>query len=240
MKRIISLSVIILFVTLSVCGQKGKKVLLFETNSGALGQAIEIHFNKGKSFKDPTFAFWIEDMNGNYIETLYVTEYLATGVYRHAKLAEGRPFSRPGVAKRPSALPNWLHKRNDGSPLLPTPDKPIPDAITGATPKSNFILKTIGIEKIPNKFKIMMEINQPFDYNEVWTKENYPDEFDYTYSAQPALVYSVEIDATNKQEEYMMQLIGHSHYSGKDGKLYSDISTITSAKNIVDEVKVIF
>lgn len=240
MKQVLYLSIIFMFVASSIYGQKGRNTMVFETNAGALGQKLEIHFKKGKTFKDPTFAFWIEDMEGNYIESLYVTEYLATGVYRHAKLAEGRPRSRSGVAKRPSSLPYWLHIRNDGSPLLPTPDRPVADAITGATPKSDFILKTVCVEKMPSKFKLMMEINQPFDYNESWTKESYPGEFDYSYSAQPALLYAAEIDSRNLQKEYMLQVIGHSHYSGKDGKVYTDVSTITNALSIVDEVKVVF
>ncbi|HOO84801.1 MAG TPA: hypothetical protein PLS94_09570 [Prolixibacteraceae bacterium] len=239
MKHLVILFVIITVFVLSMFGQKSRNVMVLETNAGALGQKLEIHFQKGKSFKDPTFAFWIEDMEGNYIETLYVTQYLATGVYKRARLAEGRPLSRPGFAKRPSTLPNWLHKRNDGSPLLPTPDKPVPDALTGATPKSNFILKTVSVEKLPKQFVIMMEINQPFDYNEVWTKVRYPDEFDYSYSAQPALVYSAQIDADNLLDEYIFELKGHSHYSGKDGRLYTNMESLSTALDIVDEVKVL-
>ena len=38
---------------------------------------IEIEFIRGKSFNHPSFAVWTEDLEGNYIETLYVTQYVA-------------------------------------------------------------------------------------------------------------------------------------------------------------------
>jgi hypothetical protein len=216
-----------------------KRNIVFETNAGADGLRLEIQFTKGKAFKDPTFAIWVEDIDGNYIESLYVTQYLATGIYRHARLAEGRPLSRSGEAKRPSSLPVWLHKRNEGSPLLPTPDRPVPDALTGATPKNNFTLKTVCVENIPSKFRLVFEINQPFDYNQHWTKESYPGEFDYSYSAQPALLYAVEIDTKEKATRYKLTPIGHSHFSGRDGKVYTDLSTITTALQIVKEITVV-
>jgi polyphosphate kinase len=34
--------------------------------------------------------------------------------------------------------------------------------------------------------------------------------------------------------------IGHGHYSGKDGKLYTDISTLTTAKNIAEKLTIRF
>jgi hypothetical protein len=218
-----------------------KKSKVIETNIGEVGASLEIYFMKDNSFDKPTFAFWIEDTNGKYIETLYVTNYLATGTYKHARLGEGEPYSKRGPAKRPSSLPYWLHKRNiraDGITYLPTPDKPVADAITGATPKSDFLLKTIVKSVLPRKFNVMLEINQAWDYNEYWNENKFPAEFDYTYSCQPAIVYSATIDLDNPKGEVTFSLIGHAHYSGKNGDLYEDISTLTTAKTIVKEVTV--
>ena len=36
-----------------------------------------------------------------------------------------------------------------------------------------------------------------------------------------------------------MKIIGHSHYSGKDGNLYPDLSTLTTAVQIVKSIKVV-
>lgn len=234
---------LILIINSTVYGEhkKSTKTNAIETNVGEKGIPLEITFLKGKSFDQPTFAFWIEDMDGKYIESLYVTNYLATGVYEHYRLAEGDPNSKRGPAKRPSSLPYWLHKRNiraDGKTYLPTPDKPVPDAITSATPKNSFILKTVAKSQLPNKFRVLMEINQPWDFNEFWNKDKFPGMFDYSYSCQPALVYAVTIDKDNSQKEYPLSVIGHSNYAGLDGELTSDVSTLTTALHIVKEVKV--
>ncbi len=219
-----------------------RNIAVIQTNVGEDGKGFEIYFQKSKSFDKPTFAFWIEDSDGKYLQTLYVTNYLATGVYGHAQLAEGKPRSKPGPAKRPSSLPYWLHKRNvraDGVTYLPTPDKPVPDAITGATPKKDFLLKTVATGQLPRKFKLLMEINQAWDFNSYWNKDLYPGEFDYSYSCQPALVYSVDIDLNYPEKEYKLACVGHSDYAGKTGTLFPDISTFTTALDIVKEIKVV-
>ncbi|HKM94560.1 MAG TPA: hypothetical protein VJY41_12985 [Prolixibacteraceae bacterium] len=240
MKQIMLILLLIVVPMLEPFAQiRSKNVVEFETNKGLNGKKLEIAFNKGKKFKDPTFAIWIEDMEGKYIETLYVTQYLGSGIYRHAKRAEGRPLSKSGPAKRPSTLPVWLHQRNNGTSLLPTPDAPVLDAISGATPKNSFILNTASTQKLPAQFKVMFEINQPFDYNKHWTKEIYPAEFDYNYSAQPALVYAAVIDNSKKSDKVQFELIGHSHYSGRNGELYSDVSSFTTALSIVEKIFVV-
>lgn len=240
MKQITLILLLIMVPMLEPFAQIGsKKVIQLETNNGVNGEKFEIIFNKGKKFKDPTFAIWIEDMEGKYIETLYVTQYLGSGIYRHAKRAEGRPLSKSGPAKRPSTLPVWLHQRNNGTSLLPTPNAPVPDAISGATPKNNFILKTVCTQQLPTQFKVMFEINQPFDYNDYWSKELHPAEFDYNYSAQPALVYAAVINNSTKSEKIKFELIGHSHYSGRNGEISTDLSTFTSALSIVEKVFIV-
>lgn len=58
-------------------------------------------------------------------------------------------------------------------------------------------------------------------------------------SCQPALVYSAEIDQNQPKVKYVMEPIGHSHYSGKDGNLCTDLGTITTALEITEEIVVI-
>ena len=60
------------------------------------------------------FAFWIEDMDGNYIDTLYVTQWTAQGGYR----------------RRPTSISQWV------SAALPSDMQQLEiDTISGATPK---------------------------------------------------------------------------------------------------------
>jgi len=205
------------------------------------GDNLEIKLYTGKHHNYPTFSFWIEDIEGNYIETLFVTKYLASGIYGYGSLGEGKWDNKPGEARRPATLPYWLHKRGikaDGETYLPTPQQPVPDAITGATPKANFLLQTKSTEKLPQRFRLMMEINQPWDWNEFWNNSRYPDDTDYKSSCQPALIYAVTVDQSKNDSEFFLNPIGHAHYAGKDGDLYTDLSTITTAKEIVYKVSV--
>ena len=71
-----------------------------------------------------------------------------------------------------------------------------------------------------------------------WTNNKFPGDEAYKTSSQPAIVYEALIDMDKMTDFYVLEIIGHSHYSGKNGQLYENIETITSAKKIVDIVKV--
>jgi hypothetical protein len=244
MKVSIIISSLILMLAISSCKNKHLSSPLFETitsNKSAGGTEMTITFYKGPAHNYPTFSFWVEDLEGNYIETLFVTRYLASGIYGHGSLGEGRWDNKPGEAKRPATLPYWLHKRGvkaDGETYLPTPEQPIADAISGATPQNNFILKTSTKQQLPAKFRLMMEINQPWDWNEFWHNNLYPNDPDYKTSCQPALVYAVMVDQNKPDANYHLNPIGHSHFAGRDGNLYTDLTTFTSAKQIAHKVTV--
>jgi hypothetical protein len=47
-----------------------------------------------------------------------------------------------------------------------------------------------------------------------------------------------EVDLDHPQAEYTMKVIGHSHYSGKTGELFTDLGTITTALQIVGSLTV--
>jgi len=208
-------------------------------NQQGKGISFEIEFRKGKAHNHPTFAFWIEDLDGKYIQTLFVTQYIATGTYAHGQLEPGKWNDVEGSAERPASLPYWLHKRNVKNrkgTLLPTADEPVPDACTAATPKSDFILNTKADAQLPKKFRLLMEINQPWDSNAFWNNAKYPESWDYRASLQPALVYATTIDLENGGNEYWLNPVGHSHWTGEDGKLYTDITSITTAKEIVEQI----
>jgi hypothetical protein len=66
------------------------------------------------------YAFWIEDMDGNYIDTLYVTRYTAGEGYR----------------RRPQSIPQWVLAAKPGDMRAAEID-----AIEGATPKpGNYVV----------------------------------------------------------------------------------------------------
>lgn len=220
---------------------KNKTIEELTSNIKGKGVEFKIEFQAGGAFNYPSFAFWLETLDGKFIQSLYVSKFAATGIYGHGDAGNGEWKKEKGEARRPGALPYWSHKRgikaNDGG-YMPDPEHRVVDAFTGATPNGNFVLKTKSNTNLPEKFKILMEINQPWDWNEYWTTNKYGNNIDYKTSSQPSLIYAVTINQNSKMNEYFLNPIGHGHYAGEDGELYTNISTITTAKDITKLVKV--
>jgi len=241
MKTIVA---IIISVILAGCASQQKLTVekeIISTTPEKIYTKLEIELTTGKYHNYPTFAFWVEDLEGNYIETLYVTQYYAKGFFGHGEAAPGKWKNEPGEARRPAALPYWSHKRNikaaDGL-YSPSSETAVPDALTGATPKANFALKTGSKVSGDKMFKVLFEINQPWDSNDFWTNNKFPDDINYNTSLQPALVYEAVITPDSPKTEYIFKLIGHSHASGETGELFTDITSITTAKEIVSKIVV--
>ncbi len=209
------------------------------TNLNEKGPGIVVHFTRGKNFNHPLMAVWIEDTNSNYLQTLYVAESIAKGIFGHGDASSGKWM--PGPLRRPAALPVWSHRRNiqekDGL-YVPTVNTPLPDAVTGPTPQGDFSIISNLTENIPAVFDVYFEINQSWDWNEYWTNAKFPDDENYKTSAQPSLIYVARIDTVTGQKTTELKIIGHGHYSGKDGKIYHDLSTITTAMNIAEKIYV--
>ncbi|MEE4198623.1 MAG: hypothetical protein V2I54_13370 [Bacteroidales bacterium] len=235
--------IVLVFVVLEIKAQQSQDACLqevvFETNVEGQGPEIEIQFFEGPEIYYPLLAIWIEDTKGNYIQTLYVAESIAKGVFNFGEVRDNRWVN--GAKRRPAALPYWGHQRGIQAPdgwYIPTPEDPVPDAYTGATPTSGFILKTRADSMLPDQFTILLEINQSWDWNEYWTNSKFPGDEHYKTSAQPAVVYAVTIDLTKDKTLFEMKPVGHSHYSGKDGALYPNISTLSTALQIADRILV--
>jgi hypothetical protein len=81
------------------------------------GRRLEFSFayNKQRMVASSQYAFWIEDMDGNYINTVYVTRYTA----------------KDGHIRRPKSLPLWVAAARPAD--LSASEL---DTIAGATPKS--------------------------------------------------------------------------------------------------------
>jgi hypothetical protein len=224
--------------------QKRKKTkpaehVTIQTNAGGEGQEVSVEFTAGPSHNHPLMAVWVEDIDGNYIQTLYVAESIAKGVFAYGDKSTGR--WKAGEIQRPAALPYWAHKRNvlnDKGNYMPRPGFEVADAYSGATPKGNFTLQTRTDALLEGKVRILMEINQTWDWNKHWTNNKFPDDKEYKTSSQPAVVYAAEL-SLQQAGEYRMQVIGRSHHSGADGKLYNDLQTMSTALQIASEVKVV-
>jgi hypothetical protein len=210
---------------------------LFSTNNEGKGQEIIIDLSRGESFYYPLFSIWLEDMDGKYIQTLYVARSVATGIFEYARQENNKWIK--AQKRAPQTLPYWAHKRGikaaDGL-FIPDEQTAVPDAYTGATPVTGFVLTSHADNPLTGKFKVMLEINQNWDWNEYWTNNKYPGDVNYTWSCQPAVVYETIIDLESADDLYQMKPVGHSHYSGKTGELFPDLSTLTTALQIADSI----
>lgn len=237
MKQIIF---ILLAISIFACSGTKKEALQNESiiiQTSANSTPIEIQFIKGAKYNHPTFAIWTEDLEGNYLHTLYVTRSVSKSKYGHGFISENVWSPDSGTSIRKATLPYWLHKVTNNSVHTINSDKPIvPDGYTSATPVSNFSISTNLQTETPTKFRILMEINQAWDWNSYWNNGKYPNSFEYKTSAQPSLIYAVTIDLHSSNKEYYLNPIGHGHYAGEDGNLYTNLEGFTSALQIVKSV----
>ena len=100
-------------------------ILTFSVLTGVSAQqssaALEMTFTfTRQSGHSNQFAVWIEDTEGKYIKTLYVTRWTANGGYR-----------------KTSSIPEWV-KKSEPSKMI----KSQIDAISGATPKTGKLTYT--------------------------------------------------------------------------------------------------
>ncbi|MDX2414888.1 MAG: hypothetical protein QNK33_06830 [Bacteroidales bacterium] len=239
--------VILLSIFLAACtvNRKGSEVNIaddihiFDVNESGTGPWLTLDFKRGESFYYPLMAIWLEDLEGNYIQTLYVPRSVATSIFRFGMVKDNN--WEPGVRRYPQTLPYWAHKRGIRAPdglFMPDPDSPITDAYSGATPITGFSMRTRTENPLSKPVKIMLEVNQNWDWNEYWTNDLYPDDKYYKLSCQPALVYEAVLNPAFSGNEVEMKVIGHSHHSGASGEIFPDLSTITSALRIAESIRV--
>lgn len=213
---------------------------------------ISIDFLKGEHFWHPQLVIWIEDLKGDFIKTLLVTNSTAKGNFYGGRTADNfKDFDQDKTLltediRRVNALPHWAFKRNikakDGF-MVPHPDKPLHDGISGATPSTNFHFYggDSNLSALEN-FVIKMEVNVAFDQNKYFSEYDFLEDDQYHSGTglmgQPSLVYESIIDKKNLGDYYLMELVGHGHPSGKNGEISEDLSKITTAKKIVERVLV--
>lgn len=181
----------------------------------------------------PQIAIWIEDTQGHYLSTVYVTHKIAT-----------QSWTASGGNRRKEALPHWCYARGVQYPdglYLPTKQQPLTDALSGATPTSGFDVKLRPCAAL-KQFVVKVEVNHSTDFNDHYPKTAQAGEAGYSGgkmgSGQPALVYAAQVDLESGVKEFEAVLIGHSSPDGSDGAIDSDTSTLTTALEIVKRITV--
>lgn len=229
---------------------------------GAEGLALRMDLRAGPHMAYPQYAFWLETLEGAFIQPLYVTQSVAKSQFDNKAILQedvvltSNPFdgnahegeslfsfiSEPRTSSsrfRRESLPVFLHKsgaiRSDSESV----DLSTIDGYSGATLNDSFLLDTVSPLEVSRRYRLRLEINQSFDFNEYYSSDRFSEDPVYSgngYSAQPSLIYEAIIDAGSKQTYYPMTLIGHGHHSGQNGEVYPDLSHITTARSIVDRI----
>ena len=185
----------------------------------------------------PQLALWLEDMDGNFIRTLFVTSRTALSDWRKAP---GDKTPKEDL-RRPESLPLWTH-RSTGS-TADRWDGPLPgvDAVSSATPKSGFSIQADLPEGV-SRFRILAEVNASLDFNHSYPEEAEKGSSGYSGgpwgSGQPALVYAAEVDRSETGAGPLeLELQGHSSPDGSTGELYTDMDGITTAREIIGKIE---
>lgn len=223
--------------------EDGTEIISFNKKFNEI--SIEIDAKKGRAFRYAMMVIWIEDIDGNYIQSLFVPKSIVTSKYINGK-PDVNGIWKPAIVRRPESLPYWAHKRGvramDGL-MIPLGKAYDIDAVSGATPKNDFTINSQAKIGQLKEFRVLLEINQSFDWNTYYHKKRFPNDEIYSGDGrvgQPAIVYAVEVDLDEikTSKNYLLEPIGHSHHSGKTGELFEDFSNITTALEILDRVAV--
>jgi hypothetical protein len=176
----------------------------------------------------PTFALWISDEAGTYLDTVFATSKVASESWIMAD------------DNRPEALPTWSHARGG----QPTKAAPAPDAVSGSSPRTDCAF-ALSRGSLPQRVLLWLEINHSVDYNSTFP-ENLHDPAAIGYSGgpggsgQPALLYRAVVDFGDASGSVVpFTLVGHSEPGGAwiGTDAYPDVSGLNSALEILADAR---
>lgn len=225
--------------------------IVIVTKPDAVGRQITVRFETGDHYKHPLrinklitikttpqIAVWIEDLDGRYIDTLYVTRRAGTQGWRTS------PDLPAKKIRRPESLPCWSHRRGVVYPdglFMPTRDNPLTDAITAASPAGDFRLRTKAPGNL-TKFVVLAEVNNSADFNDDYPADAQPGTPGYSGgewgSGQPSVVYAAAVDLAAGPGTWELSPIGHGSPDGTDGNINPDTGGLTTARDIVRRIAV--
>ncbi len=171
----------------------------------------------------PQTAVWIT-INGDGInKTIYATK-------------KGAKENWWGAKTRPSALPVWNGIRKNEPPTTI-------DSVTGATPSGNtFVIEWPVPENLMGKkIDVFIESNISFDYNVHYPKTAIQGDKNFSdVNGQPSLVWKSSLLLSGSEVQKTPVIIGHGHVLGENDKIDTDLSTITTAKDIFNYLSIAY
>ncbi len=174
--------------------------------------------------KPPQFALWLEDETEGTIRTIWVTSKTGTGSWGNNIV-------------RTVSLPYWVSRWNieTQSKSYPTPENPVINAVTGATPKAEFTAETI----VPAKraLNYFIEVNTSGDYNDAFPVSLQDGKRDRQGNGQPSIIYRGKITASPGRRS-SPELIGRTDQLQSVKHIITGLEGITTAKDLFSKIEV--
>jgi hypothetical protein len=184
------------------------------------------------------FVVWLEDGDGKYIETIFLTGFIG-------RRGGGNRTSDPDIdiigGNRLSALPVWSHKRGVidttfGLQSYYPPEESKPsypadiDAISGATPPNSLQNKTLHLSNLPyGTYRCWIEVCQSYN-------SNYYHNYSY-YRGQPSVVWLATINVTQNPDSCdVLNYTGYGSPDGSNGDINPPDQTITTASDLINDM----
>ncbi len=155
----------------------------------------------------PQIALWLEDGEGHFLETLYLTERSARNSWRGA--GEGRS----------EALPLYSHARNASEDV---------EGVSGASVRSGEIGRRADSPYSGMTLLVRAEVNSSFDYNSSYTREN------SGVNGQPSLLY--EGLWKEGEREIGLRPVGTGSLTGDTGEAGYSLEGLTTALEMVESI----
>ena len=181
-------------------------VLLSAAAAFIWAEKISVAVNPGEAYskRAPQIAVWVEDSDGTYVGTLFVT-----------KKASGNKWIGSPKDGRPESLPDWYRAKGQNPAVKISKDDL--DATTSATPKKGIVIsKDLELEK-GKTYVFKCQANQSFDYNDYYTKKN------SGVDGQPAVLYTGEIIPDGTEKEIKLMLNNKSEFITTADKIIESI-----------------
>jgi len=162
----------------------------------------------------PQIACWVETLEGQYLETIYVT----------SKGAKKNFLSAPSTG-RPEALPVWYHQQSTTGSAV--------DVVSGATAASASEHRAkLASTLATGRYQVMLEVNRSYDYNSTYTKEN------SGVNGQPSVIYRAELAVGRDPTNATFIAVGTGSVDGSSGSITPGLNSITTALTILKEAEI--
>lgn len=184
-------------------------VLLSAAAAFIWAEKISVAVNPGEAYskRAPQIAVWVEDSDGTYVDTLFVTK----------KASENKWIGSPKNG-RPESLPDWYKSKGQNPAEKISKDEV--DATTSATPKKGIVIsKDLELEK-GKTYVFKCQANQSFDYNDYYTKKN------SGVDGQPAVLYAGEMIPDGTEKEIKLMLNNKSEFITTADKIIESIYVV--------------